>query len=62
MDSEQGGVFLEDLAACESEADEMQLLEFYTACDGCGTMMHKTTEYTLLEDGRTLCGGCDGQG
>lgn len=34
------------------------LMEFYTACDGCGYWMHKDTEYHVLEDGRTLCNDC----
>jgi hypothetical protein len=58
MASEQGGIFLEDLAACESESDEMQLLAFYSACDGCDLMMHHSTHYAVLDDGRTLCGVC----
>jgi hypothetical protein len=54
----QGGVFLEDLAACESDGDEMQLLAFYSACDGCDFMMHHSSVYTIMDDGRTLCGNC----
>lgn len=58
---QQGGVALQDLAACESEADEVMLLAFYSACDCCDTLMHHDTcgeGYVVLEDGRTLCRGC----
>lgn len=58
---QQGGIALQDIAACESEADEMWLLEFYSACDCCDTLMHHNAcgfGYVVLDDGRTLCLAC----
>lgn len=58
---QQGGIALQDLAACESEADEMMLLAFYSACDCCDILMHHDTcgvGYVVLGDGRTLCLAC----
>jgi len=56
-----GGVTLMDLESCESEADEIQLLQFYSACDCCDVLMHHDTcgeGYEVLDDGRTLCSIC----
>lgn len=35
------------------------ILEFYSACDCCGYLMHNSTDYQLLPDGRTLCLSCE---
>jgi len=41
--------------------DDTILLEWYTACDCCDVLMHKSTcgeSYAVLDDGRTLCVPC----
>jgi len=58
---EQGGITIEDVASCETESDEMQLLAHYSACDCCDILMHHDAcgeGYFVMEDGRTLCETC----
>jgi hypothetical protein len=49
------------LQALPSEEEDDATLEFYTACDCCDFLMHKSyagESYTVLEDGQTLCSEC----
>jgi len=52
------GIVLEDVQSWEAgeDGDSIGVLEFYSACDCCDTLMH--SEYYILADGKTLCCGC----
>jgi hypothetical protein len=55
----QGGVAIEDSRSwTDAGLDDSPLLEFYSACDCCDTLMHHSTPYHVLKDGRTLCDSC----
>lgn len=59
--SHQSGITLQDIQSCESEADEIGLLAFYSPCDCCDTLMHHSAcghGYFVMLDGRTLCLTC----
>ena len=56
---------IEDIRSWEETGDEFSILEFYSACDCCDYLMHKSYAngdgeygYQVLEDGRTLCFAC----
>jgi hypothetical protein len=62
----QGGIVQQEIDACDGDENLLVgLLQFYSACDCCDTLMHHSTcgnGYQVLADGRTLCGGRDGTG
>jgi hypothetical protein len=57
---------VDDIASWSNVGDGSGVLEFYSACDCCDFLMHKshanTTDsddgYQVCEDGRTLCHNC----
>lgn len=57
----QGGVTAMDIASHADFGDGSGILEFYSACDCCDTLMHHShcgSTYVVMKDGRTLCSDC----
>jgi hypothetical protein len=44
-----------------NDANDEQIMEFYSACDCCGYPMHESSPFYLNQQtGETLCGPCSG--
>jgi len=53
----------DDIESWSGIGDGSGVLEFYSACDCCDFLMHKSYAnspdgYQVCEDGRTLCANC----
>lgn len=54
------GIALEDAQSWEAKRMPCAVLEFYSVCDCCDTLMHG--DFNMLADGQTLCDSCyDGE-
>lgn len=60
--SAQGGIVQSDIDSCNGDESLLTgLLNFYSACDCCDSLMHHSTcgiGYFVMKDGRTLCCQC----